>query len=187
MRQVLSLALPALAMLGCASTTASHSAPVVGQPAEVRFYDSRTGLHMAIVNDSHLTLLGVEGGSARDRRIAFYSAIRGEAGPKVITDEILVGLIDYLDEAGFERLAVSGPIAEGESGSISLEITTGPAVRHVVRRRGMSAEDAKSFNELVMAFYQTYNTIPQYQAYTGQSAEELFQSPDDPRRAPGSN
>ncbi|TDJ68093.1 MAG: hypothetical protein E2O39_13650 [Planctomycetota bacterium] len=182
MRTVLSLA---LAMLGCASP-ASHTAPVVGQPAEVRFYDSRTGLHMAIVNDSHLARLGVQGGNPNDRRVAFYSETSNEAGPKVITDEMLAGLINYLDEAGFERLAVAGPIAEGESGSVSLEITTGPAVRHAVRHRGMSAKDAKSFNELVMAFYQTYNAIPQYQAYTRQSAEKIFQSPDS-HRAPGRN
>lgn len=181
MRSVPSIAISALAILGCASTD-SHTDSSVGLPAEVRFYDSRTGLHMAIVNDSHLAQLGVEGESPDDRRLAFYSAIRGGAGPKVTTDEILEGLIGYLDDQGFERLAASGPLSEGESGTISIEVVTGLAARHAVRTKGMSLADAESFNALVLAFYQTYNAIPQYQAYDGQPAEELFQSPEPPGR-----
>ena len=82
---------------GCASPSA-QSAPITGQAAEVRFYDSRTRLEMAIVNDSHLERLGVEGTSLQNRRLTFYSEVRGDAGPKVTTDEMLGALIGYLDK-----------------------------------------------------------------------------------------
>lgn len=186
MRAVLSIAISALSVWGCASP-ASHSAQVVGQPAEVRLQDARTDVRMGIVNDSHLTRLGVAGGSADERRVNFYSAVHGDSAPKVTSDEILAALIGYLDEAGFARLASAGPIVEGESPSISIEVSTGGATRHAARMKGMTAEDAKAFNELVMAFYQTYNAIPQYQAYDTDSAGDLFQTPEARQKGTGRN
>jgi hypothetical protein len=166
---------------GCASPSA-QSVPIQGQAAEVRFYDSRTQLEMAIVNDSHLERLGVEGTSLQNRRLTFYSEVRGDTGPKVTTDEMLGALIGYLDKQGFERLSTAGSLPSSDLGSISIEITTGPVTRHAYRKKGMSLEDAKSFNELVMAFYQTYNAISQFQAYDG-APGEVFRSPEGPADA----
>jgi hypothetical protein len=155
----------------------------VGTPTRVDFRDYRTGVHLVIVNDSHLAVGSTEGANPQERRAEFYSETRAEAKTKVASDEIMDALLDYFDDAGLPEGAAAGYAPAGsEHASQSIEVRAGEKVYHVLGRRDMPVKEARALRESVVAFNQIYNSLYQLQAVDATPGAQLFKTPARPKR-----
>lgn len=110
MARFLFIVLVFLACGACSSTGGSrgtNAAP--GTPTVVTFRDYRSHLRLAIVNDGFLASRGLEGATASERRVNYYSTLGVDLMVKATSDRLVDGLLEFLDDQGFSQYAVDGP------------------------------------------------------------------------------
>jgi hypothetical protein len=176
------LAIAWLLAAGCAAPTRDGLGATGGSPARVSLQDHRTGGRLTLVNDAHLEHTGVTGANAAERRAAYYSTTRRDAATKVTTDEVMDALLDHFDQEGFGSAALAGPAPPGDAAvSQSLEVVVDGQARHMLGRRGMALEPARTFRTCREAFVALYNQTYQLQSVETRPGEPVFQSPAPPR------
>jgi len=166
------LALVGLAS-GCASGSGGSGRPAItGHPQRVAYYDFRTRLHIELVNESHTD------------RVEQYSEKRADASRKVQSDEVLEGLVDALEGAGFKKLSLAGgaPLGGGEGVMMAVEIEDGDELRHVLGVKGMPAKDKQSVLRMAQGIVEIYNATYSLQAVDTKPGEEVFKNPAVPSK-----
>lgn len=153
---VLSLSLALLAG-ACSSSPSSHDradgANVEGSPLRVTYISYKNNKHLELVNEAHTG------------RVEQYSQVRRDASRKVQTNDVMVGLVEVLEENGFEEHAMAGgaPTQQGIM-AWALEVESDKGLRHVGGVPGMSPDDNRELLRLAAAFLDTYNATYGLQA-----------------------
>jgi hypothetical protein len=94
----------------CSNTSSSRGANASpGTPVVVTFRDYRSHLRLAIVNDGFLAARGLEGATASERRVNYYSTPGVDLMVKATSDRLVDGLLEFLDDQGFSQHATDGP------------------------------------------------------------------------------
>ncbi len=166
--QTPALSLVVLLVLGCASSSAGEGeATGIGTPERVAYVDYRSNRTLELVNESHTG------------RVEQYSEIRKNADRKVQTDDVLSGLIEFMREEGFERLARPGPAPQSSDGQVALalEIEHGDRIEHVLGFKGMPPKDHESVLTLWRGFLEIYNATFGLQAVESPADDLPFENP----------
>lgn len=156
-----------LPLAGCASSGGSSgSSEPAGVPVLARFIDYRSGVVMELVNESHTD------------RLEQYSQPRHDAGRKVQTDAVMEGLVEYLEDRGFDRWASAGPAPRtADSFLWSLQLEGPGGARHVGLTRTMPEDAKQSLREMQYAFLATFNSEEAYQSIESpQQVRDQFRS-----------
>ena len=176
------LAIALFLAAGCAAPARDGLGATAGSPARVSLQDHRTGGRLTLVNDAHLERTGVAGANAAERRAAYYSTTRRDAATKVTTDEVMDALLDHFEQEGFGRAALAGAAQAGDAAvSQSLEVVVDGQARHMLGRRGMALEPARTFRTCRDAFVELYNQTYQLQSVETRPGEPIFQPPGSSR------
>jgi len=167
------LSLCLLLLLGaCSSSSASgDGADVPGTPLRVTYIAYKSGQRLELVNEAHTG------------RLEQYSAVRADAARKVQTNDVMHGLVEVLEDNGFEERAQAGS-APANAGVMSwaLEIEDDQGPRHIGPVPGMTAEENHKLRRLAAAFLDTYNATYGLQAVELKPDSTFFQTPTSKRR-----
>lgn len=159
-------------LLACAACTAPPK-KVAAQSIRLDLVDARTEVHMGLVSDTWLRSHGIPGATAEERRVNFASIRRTaqDSTTKVLTDEQLAGLLQYLrEECGFDRYSQVGgteTTLHTTSSALILELD-GQTPRHFAYRSGMSRDAQTDFVDAKKAFFEVYNAV-----FSLQSVQDL--------------
>lgn len=175
-RMVRRTRLAALVAAACAAACVSSRGAGGGsadRPLRVAYHDLRSGQRLALVNEAHTD------------RVALYSELRGDAGTKVGTNEVVAALVEFLDERGFADLALEGapPSTADPSWLWTLEVQDSSSSRFVAMPRGLTAQQKVPYQQVWAAFLDTYNATYGLQAVEPERGREVFQA--EPKKRSG--
>ena len=166
------------ALLACALATACSSTggsgarsssvqEAKGQPILLVFTDYRTGARMELANESHTD------------RIKQYSEPRSDANRKVQSDDLMKGLVAYLDDQGFSKDATPGdpPYMTGGDLRWTLQITRPFGESYVAESQTSSTREKLRLRIYSKAFLDTYNHTQAWQAVQIESGRMPFKGP----------
>ena len=165
------LVLAALLATACTSTgddAPTDAAAVAGPPTQVTWHLFKTGQVIALVNEAHTD------------RVELYSQVREEAGPKVTTDAIMDGLVDFfVDEQHFDEHAQPGPAptAGTEQYSQAIELRVDDDVSHMLLGPSSTPEQRETFNACAEAVMTIWNWTYQAQAVQNEQGKDIFVQP----------
>lgn len=152
----------ALALPSCASTAGVH-APAAGDPVRVTLYLTHQGQEMGLATAAHTD------------PVELYSSPRGRGTLKVASDEVVLDVVDYLGENGFDEREQSGRAPRGGAFTICLEIESSAGVTHWGTRPGVTpAEEHEQMKACMAYFIRTYNGVQAFQAVDNPDGAELF-------------
>jgi hypothetical protein len=158
-----------LALAACSSPSSDEEGKE-GPSLRVTYLSYTTGQRLELVSEGHTS------------RLEQYSEVRADASRKVQTNEIMVGLVEILDDYGFDDYAVDGPlpplgIGGGATSTWALEVDGPDGARHVLAHPGLSPEAARDLQRYMLAFVDTYNATYGLQAVEAAPGEEVFKTP----------
>jgi hypothetical protein len=156
--------------LAACSSPSSDEEEKEGPALRVTYLSYTTGQRLELVSEGHTS------------RLEQYSEVRADASRKVQTNEIMVGLVEILDDYGFDDYAVDGPLPPYEGGAAgaatwALEVDGPDGARHVLAHAGLSPEAARDLQRYMLAFVDTYNATYGLQAVEAAPGEEVFKTP----------
>lgn len=140
----------------------------VGPPTQVSWLLFKSGQVISLVNDSH------------SDRLELYSEVREHAGPKVTSDEVMDGLVDYLkDEQNFDEYAHDGPAPAAGNAQVTqaLELRIGDRVSHMLMGPGSSPKEREAFLACAQAVGTIWNATFQLQAVENDKDKAIFEQP----------
>jgi hypothetical protein len=163
--------------LGKPSTSSEEPEPraVPQGPAYLmRMIDYRSGHRLELVNESHTS------------SVAQYSKRRGDPSRKVVTDEWMVGLIDYLREQGWSKEVRAGnaPTAARDSLHWALEMTGPDGTSYIAQPMDASGSRRTRLRTMQKAFVDTYNATQGWQAVRVDPGTLPFKAPDYGKKQP---
>ena len=160
---------------GCASTAPRSSATAgpQGDPARVVFRDLRQGQTFALVNEAHSDPLEL------------YSKTRSaaEASTKVIENEVMDALLDYLEgEGDFFDHARPGPAPATGFEKVG-QVETDRGTFHMAVSQSSPEEEQQDFLRCYMNFVALWSNVQQFQAVENPGGSTgVFQKPEHTRR-----
>jgi hypothetical protein len=162
--RALSLASLALLVGACSSPSAEEEQ---GTPLRVTYQSYTTGQRLELVSEAHTS------------RLAQYSEVRADASRKVQSNDVMAGLVEILDDHGFERYAQEGAMPADGGGRFTwgLEVEGPGGPRHVLAHNGLSEAEARDLQRYMLAFIDTYNATYGLQAVETAPGEEVFKTP----------
>jgi hypothetical protein len=157
-----------LALAACSSPSSDEEGED-GPALRVTYLSYTTGQRLELVSEGHTS------------RVEQYSEVRADASRKVQTNEVMVGLVEVLDDYGFDDYAVAGPMPAdpgGDGGRITwaLEIDGPDGARHVLAHPGLTPEAARDLQRYMLAFVDTYNATYGLQAIETEPGEDVFKT-----------
>lgn len=158
-----------LLAFGCASSTKTKT---TGEPQRIRLVTYANPLEFELVNLSHTG------------RVEQYSTKRAQANRKVQSDDVMAGLIDWMDDNGFERLARPGPAPAAAQQGVAwaLEIERKAGTAYILLSTSTPPEDAKQCVTLKNGFLELFNATYGLQAVESKPGELPFKTPDNTRK-----
>jgi len=168
------LALGLVALTSACSTGSAASSADEGpsSPVRVTYVSFTSGQRLELVNEAHTS------------RLDQYSEVRNDASRKVQTNDVMAGLVEVLEDNGFEKRAQQGP-APTTTGSMAwaLEIEDDSGLRHIGAVPGLTPGENQSLLRLAAAFVDTYNATYSLQAVELKDGAQPFQpAPSKPRK-----
>jgi hypothetical protein len=139
-----------------------------GTPILLSFVDYRTGARSELVNESHTS------------KLEQYSKPRSDAARKVQSDELVAGLVEYLEDNGFRKLAASGdpPYLTGGQFYWTLQLVEPERRCYVAAGRNTSLADKQRLHAFSQAFLGVYNHTDGWQAVEVKPGEMPFKGPN---------
>lgn len=168
MRRILHLLFLSSFACACSSTEeGSNEETFVGPPTEMRWFLYKSGQTISLVNESHTD------------RLELYSEVREKAGPKVVSDDVMDGLVEYFEKQGFDEHAKDGPAPATGSPQLTqaLEVRADDHVSHMLLGPGSTEEERQSFQECSSAFMEVWNLTYQAQAVENERGKAIFDQP----------
>ena len=156
---LLALALPWMCA-SCAST--QHSA--ANSPARVKFIDYENNAVIELVNAAH------------SDRVELYSTPTNQPMRKVADNELMGGLLDYLDDKGFFASASEGlaPASSGNHWIRALEFEGDDRSVHMAIHDASPDEVKIQLYACAKALSQTFNSIYALQSVERADAQTIF-------------
>lgn len=160
--RALTAALGSLALLAsCAAPSQPPAAAARGIQISMR--DLRSGVAMALVNDTWLEKAGVPGATAEDRRIEFASISRGlEASTtKILSDAQLEQFVQYLSsDCGWDQLSREGAVpSNGGLYTSTIEVRIDGVAEHAGFVASMPRAQALDFQTCKRVFFGVFNEV----------------------------
>jgi hypothetical protein len=167
-----------LLLTACASTGSDGSGQAAGgkgTPIQITFVDYRTGATMELVNESHTS------------KLEQYSTPRSNASRKVQSDELVGQLVEYMDDNGYQKLAVPGdpPYLTGGQFYWTLQIVEPDRRSYVAEGRTTTLADKQRVRAFSQAFLGVYNLTDGWQAVEVAPGEMPFKGPNLPTQKGG--
>jgi hypothetical protein len=158
-------ALAALILAACSSTGGDEDE---GTPLRVTYHSFTTGQRLELVSEAHTS------------RLEQYSEVRADASRKVQSNDVMAGLVEILDDHGFDRYAHEGSMPEDGGGQFTwaLEVEGPDGPRHVLAHNALSEGEARDLQRYMLAFIDTYNATYGLQAVETAPGEEVFKTPE---------
>jgi hypothetical protein len=155
----------------CSSTGSSGgdgASGGTGTPIQLTFVDYRTGARTELVNESHTS------------KLEQYSKTRSDASRKVQSDELIDGLVEYLEDNGFRKLAASGdpPYLTGGQFYWTLQLIEPERRCYVAEGRNTTLADKQRLRAFSQAFLGVYNLTDGWQAVEVKPGELPFKGPN---------
>jgi len=173
MKSLIPALLACVLLAACSSTSGSPTRASSGQKAEgepilLVFTDYRTGARMELANESHTD------------RIKQYSEQRSDANRKVQSDDLMDGLVAYLDDQGFSRDSTPGdpPYMTGGDLRWTLQIMRSSGESYVAESQTASTREKRRLRIYSKAFLDTYNATQGWQAVKIESGQLPFKGPN---------
>lgn len=170
-----------LASSACASSKPDESGAnsavadaASGVPVRVAVLEYQHSVRVELVNNSHTD------------KLEQYSKIRPDASRKVQDDDVMAALVEYLDQEGFERLALPGlaPAMGSRLTTWALEIETPTSKQHILGSALTTAEDKRLALKMKTAVVQLFNVTRGWQAVQVQDGKLPFQGTTPPVKQP---
>jgi hypothetical protein len=166
----LNRALGSALLLGILATAcAGLAGGASGHRVEVRLYDAEDGVRLELANDTHPELRDV------------YSQRKADASLKLAPEEAMDALIESLELAGFERLAVSGPppvaadaVPLGLRGWLAVSADGEQRTFRMPASRP-TAEQVQAYNRMKLMFVDTYGRVGGLQYIQNPQGHQLFE------------
>jgi hypothetical protein len=173
MKSLIPVLLACALTAACSSTGGSGGRPAAGQKAKgepilLVFTDYHTGARLELANESHTD------------RVKQYSEQRNDANRKVQSDDLMNGLVAYLDEQGFSRDATPGdpPYMTGGDLRWTLQVMRAAGESYVAEARTASTREKRRLRIYSKAFLDTYNHTQGWQAVKIESGQMPFKGPN---------
>ncbi len=146
--------LAAVGVLSACVSTAGIHAPASGEPMRVTLYMYAQEQKFGLANPAHTD------------PVELYSKSRGAASLKIADDEVLLDIIDYLGENGFDEREKIGKAPMGGAYTLAFEVETANGTSHWgTNQKTSSREELIAMNQCVRYYVnEKYNQVQAYQA-----------------------
>ncbi|MED5330256.1 MAG: hypothetical protein VX916_03105 [Planctomycetota bacterium] len=152
-RSIFSLLLSMALVSACGLT--GTGTPKSQQPTTVRLFDSRNDLHLELATTSDQAWQ------------SFHSQQRLDGRKKLASPEAMHRLVEGLNDAGFEKLAISGSPSDSSELRGFISVHQGETRKSFsLPRLGATEQQLRAFGEMKLLMDQYYRSVPGLQYIT---------------------